>query len=187
MAETVNLDAHLVYSNSGTVGLDAIIAPPNVEKRLTIGLNLRRNAPYQWNKFDFNSFAVFNGVPISSNEDGIFSLFDADNDDGGDIDAFFELPTTNLNIPNPKKMRKAYVNLETSGPMMLKATTDEFNEASFALTPRMTGQKQHMTHPVPMRRDQKGVYWMFRMENTNGCDFSIDSVFLSAFILGMGR
>jgi len=187
MAKTVGLDAHLVYSNSGSVGLDAIIAPPNVEKRLTIGLNLRRSAPYQWNTFDFNSFAVFNGVPIASNEDGIFSLFDADNDDGGDIEAFFEFPTTDFDIPNSKKMRKTFVSLETSGSMIMRATVDDLDEKSFIMPPKMTGQKQHQAHSVGMRRDQKGAYWMFRLENTNGCDFSIDSIVLSAFILGMGR
>ena len=51
------------------------------KSRLTIGINAKLNAAFQWTNFNFNSMAVFNGVPVAANEDGLYSLFDADDDD----------------------------------------------------------------------------------------------------------
>ena len=185
--KTTSLDAHLVNSGSESTSLDAILLPSVVKQRLTLGVNLKRAAPYQWHMFDFNSMTMFNGVPIASNEEGIFSLFDADNDNGADIDAFFELPTSDLGVPNAKQMRRALVSLEASGMMVLKAQTDEQDEKGFRLAPKTIGQKQHKSHDVGMRRDQHGSYWMFRIENRNGCDFSVDNILLTVYVLGMGR
>lgn len=153
-------------------------------ERLTIALNAKINALYQWSNFNFNSMAMFNGVPIGANEDGIYSLLDADDDDGTDIDAFFELATTDWGMPETKKVRFAYVSGETSGDLKLKLQVDDDQEQTFLVPARKTGQLQHRYHRVDGRNDLRGVYWRPRIENTKGCDFSVDAMDAIVMFLG---
>lgn len=155
--------------------------------RLTIGLNLKNNAPFQWNGFNYNAFAVLNGIPIATNEDGLYSLFDADNDDDTDIDAFFELITTDFGTPASKRLRILVFSAEVSGDLNVKTTTDDDEERTYLIRAKRIGQKQHRMYRVSCRRDQKGVYWMLRIENKGGCDFSIDGIDAKLIMLGTGR
>ena len=152
--------------------------------RLIFVLNLRRNAPIQWTNFNFNSMTMFNGVPIAANEDGIFSLFDADDDNGTDIDAFFELVKTDLGSPETKKIRFYYVSGETSGDLKIKMQVDDGEERTFLVPARKTGQLQHRLYRVDGRNDLRGVYWRPRIENTKGCDFSVDAIDILLSLLG---
>lgn len=155
------------------------------DERLAIAMNLKRLALTQYTNFNFNSMCVFNGVALGANEDGIYSLFDADDDDGTDIDAFFELLTTDFGIPDSKKIRFTYVSLETSGDLVIRYQVDEGTERSFLVPAKKTGQLQHRTYRVDGRSDLRGVYWRTKIENTDGCDFSVDSIDALLMILGM--
>lgn len=155
------------------------------DERLSIATNLKRVASTQYSNFNFNSMCVFNGVALGANEDGIYSLFDADDDDGSEIDAFFELVTTDFGIPDTKKIRFTYVSLETSGDLKIKFQVDEGTERTFLVPAKKTGQLQHRTYRVDGRNDLRGVYWRARVENTDGCDFSVDSIETLLMILGI--
>ena len=152
--------------------------------RLAFVLNTRINAPYQWTNFNFNSMVMFNGIPIAANEDGIYSLFDADDDNDTNIDAFFEQPTTDLGMPETKKVRFTYVSGETSGNLKLKYQVDDDLEMTFLIPAKKTGQLQHRYHRVSGRNDLRGVYWRMRIENTKGCDFSVDAMDALMMFLG---
>ena len=152
--------------------------------RLTFVLNIRENAPFQWVNFDFNSMAMFNGVPIAANEDGIFSLFDADDDNGTNIDAFFELVKTDLGTSETKKIRFYYFTGETSGDLKIKIQVDDGQERTFLVPAKKIGQLQHRLHRVDGRNDLRGVYWRPRIENTKGCDFSVDAIEILLSLLG---
>jgi len=153
-------------------------------ERLTINLNLKRNAAAQWTNFNFNSMCVFNGKLIGANEDGLFTLLDADDDNGTDIDAFFELPTTDLGISNTKKVRFSYFSGETSGDLKIKYQVDDDEERTFLVPAKKTGQLQHRMYRVDGRNDLRGVFWRARIENTKGCDFSVDAIDILIMILG---
>ena len=157
------------------------------KSRLTTGLNLKNNAPFQWDGFNYNSFAVFNGVPIATNEDGLFSLFDADSDNGTDIDAFFELVTTDFGASTSKRLRMLLFSAEVSGDLNVITVADDVEERTYLIRARKIGQKQHRMYRVSCRRDQKGTYWMIGIENKDGCDFSIDGIDAKLIILGTGR
>jgi hypothetical protein len=128
----------------------------------------------------------WNGVYIGANEDGIFTLDDAETDNGAEILAIIETPTSNFGIDNAKRMRKAYIGYESSGFLVLKITTDDDLHYYYILRPRKKQQLQHKTL-VPLGRDAKGDYWMFRIENKDGCDFSLDSLDMVPVVLSMGR
>ena len=157
------------------------------ESRLTIGINLKRNASFQWTNFNFNSMAVVNGVPIAANEDGLYSLFDADDDDGTNIDAFFELATTDFGTIDTKRVRFMYFTSEASGDLKVVLTADEDDSKEFLVKARKIGQAQHRNYRVNGRRDIKGTHLMFRVENTKGCDFSVDTIEVALMNLGPNR
>jgi len=155
--------------------------------RLTIGLNTKRNAAFQWTNINFDSMAMFNGVPIAVNEDGLYSLFDADDDDGTNIDAFFELVTTDLGTSDTKRVRFMYFTSEVSGDLKVVITVDEDDSREIIVKAKKTGQVQHRNYRVPGRRDMQGAHLMFRIDNTKGCDFSIDGIDISIFNIGPNR
>lgn len=154
--------------------------------RLGICLNLRRGALSQYEGFNFNSLCEFKGTSLGANEDGIYSLDDTETDQGTPILSIIETFTTNFNADNAKRMRKAYIGYETSGNLVLKLTVDGEHEHSYFLKPVKKQQLQHKTK-VPLGRDLKGDYWMYRIENKDGCDFSLDSIDMVAVVLSMGR
>ena len=155
------------------------------DERLSIVTNLKRVASTQYCNFNFNSMCVLNGVALGANSDGIYSLFDADNDDGTDIDAFFELVTTDFGALETKKVRFVYVHLETSGDLKIKLQVDEGTEQTFLIPAKKIGQLQHRAYRVDGRNDLRGVYWRARVENTDGCDFSVDSIEALLMLLGI--
>jgi len=154
------------------------------DARLAVFANLKRLAFSQFGNFDFNSMCLFNGIPLGANSDGIYTLFDADDDDGTNIESYFELSTTDFGISKTKKIRFLYVHCETAGTLKVKLQVDEDEERTFVIIPKKTGNLQHRTHRVDGRTDLRGVYWRPRIENTKGCDFSIDNIEALLMILG---
>lgn len=155
-------------------------------ERFGIALNLKRMAASQYRNFNFNSMCMFNGRPLACNDEGIFSLDDAETDNGTEINSYIELPTTDFGYLGSKRFRKLYVGYETSGSIKVTVKADGGTEASFTLTPAKTGQIQHRDI-LPMSRRQKGSYWILRIENVNGCDFSLDNIEGILMILTKGR
>jgi predicted 3-demethylubiquinone-9 3-methyltransferase (glyoxalase superfamily) len=155
--------------------------------RLTVALNLMNLAVTQYGNYNFNSMCVFNGVPLGANEDGIYSLEDADTDSGDLIDAFFELNTTDFGINNQKRIRKFFLGMESQGDLELIAQTDEDQQKMSEVISRNDNQQQSSSQRVSWVRTQKGVYWMIRLDNIDGCDFSVDSIDAFLAILGINR
>ena len=154
--------------------------------RFGIALNLKRLAPTQYRNYDFNSMCVFQGRPIAAGSAGIYSLEDAEKDSGTNINSLVEFPTSDFGDMVVKRFRKLYVGYETSGNLMLSWTVDDTNTGSTVLTDNKTSQKQHRGI-VPMSRAYKGSYWMFKLENAAGCDFSIDMIEGVPVVLTKGR
>lgn len=154
--------------------------------RLGLALNMKEVAVSQYDNFDFNSMTVFNGVPIGSNSNGIYSLFDKDDDDGADINSILELVVTDFGLQTKKKPRRVYIGYEASGNMVFKIKADDGDYKVYHLKPVKTSQLQHRT-AIAVTSKQKGVYWLTRVENKEGCDFSIDAVEMLMFVLGRSR
>lgn len=151
-----------------------------------IVINLKRLAVSQIRNFDFNSMCVFNGVTLAASDSGLFSLDTSDNDNGTEINSLVELVTTNLGYLGVKRFRKAYVGYETSGEIKIAIKTDEGDFESYTVPPNNITQKQHRDM-LSLTRNQKGTYWTFKIENIDGCDFSIDHIEGLPIVLTKGR
>jgi len=149
---------------------------------LGLCLQLERSALSQYANYNFNSMCKFNGAYLGANENGIFVLDSGDLDGTSQIEAFFELLTSDWGIEHQKRIRSVYVGYETNGQIMVKAKDDDDNQREYILEPNHLDNKQHGAK-LPGDRNGKGRYWMIRVENINGSDFSIDSIKVLPVIL----
>lgn len=150
---------------------------------LTLCLGLERVAPTQYLKYNFNSMCKFGDAYLGANSSGLFTLDDGDLDGSDEIEAFFELVTSDWGIPNQKRIRSMYVSFESNSDIQITVRDDEENERIYILEPIHIDNKQH-TQKVTIGRDGKGTYWMIRIDNINGSDFSIDRIEVIPIILG---
>ena len=142
-----------------------------------LGLAMRLNnlAVSQYCRYDFYSMVKFGDMYLGAGEEGLFTLEDADTDDGVDIDAIIEFPTTDFGISHQKRIRSLHIGYETSGDITVTITCDEDNEKEYTLAPINASNKQHGSK-VKVNREQKGRYWTFKLENNGGADFSINMI-----------
>lgn len=151
---------------------------------LTLCLNLEGIQHSQFANYNFNSMARIGKTYVGANENGIYEIDTGGSDDGTPIEAFFELPTSDWGISFQKRLRSAYAGYETDGgDLAITFRNDEGHERTFLLTANHTGNLQHGTK-VFGARDMKGRYWMVRVDNINGADFSIDHIEVVPVILG---
>ncbi len=154
--------------------------------RFGVCLNLKNIAMTQYRNFDFNSMCIFNGKPIAASSGGIFSLNDAESDNGVAINSLVELPTSDLGVFSSKRFRSLYIGYETSGFITISAKVDGKTEKLYRLIPDKTRQIQHRS-TIPMPRAQFGTYWLFKIQNVSGGDFSIDHIQGIPVVLSRGR
>ena len=150
--------------------------------RFALAMNTVTGAVTQYKGYNFNSMIKLGDTLLGSNENGVFSLEDADTDDDVQIEAFFELILSDFGMSNQKRFRVAYVGYEADGDVILKVTCDEGTTYSYTLSPTAAQQLQK-SGKVTISREQKGRYFTFRVENVVGSDFSIDSIDVMPVIL----
>lgn len=151
--------------------------------RLGLCLCIEGNQASQYANYNFNSMCKFNGAYLGASEDGIFTLEDGDLDDTAEIEAFFELATTDFGIANQKRLRSVYLGYEADGDLMMTVEDDEGGERRYSVEPNHLDNKENTTK-IDIGRDGKGRHWTFRIDNVNGSDFSIDSIEAIPTILG---
>jgi hypothetical protein len=133
--------------------------------------NLKNNATTQ-RRFDFNSMFKFNGKVWFTNSTGLNTIGGND-DNGADIDAYFEPVTTDFGVPNPKRARFVHLGFETDGDLEVDVSFDGSSSETLSFTPQSskTGQ-QRMT--VAVSRTYQGRYFTTQIRNVDGADFAID-------------
>lgn len=142
---------------------------------LGIAIRLNNLAVSQYCRYDFDSMVKFGDMYLGAGEEGLFTLEDSDTDDGVEIDAVIEFPTTDFGISHQKRIRSLHVGYETGGNMILTLSNDEDNERIYTLTPINVSNKQHGSK-VKANRNGKGRYWTVKIENVDGCDFSFNMI-----------
>jgi hypothetical protein len=140
---------------------------------LTICLHLEGEQLSQFDNYGFNSIVKVDDRYFGANG-GIFEIDKGDADDKEPINAFFELPLSDWGVSNQKRVHNFYVGYEATGRIEVTFRDDEGREQIKSLDPVEHGF-QH-GNKVNGRRDMKGRYWMVRIDNVNGCDFSIDQI-----------
>ena len=156
-----------------------------VEEPEYLGLSmcLSNLAVSQYCRNKFDSMCKFGGKYLGAGRDGICILDNAETDGGIIIDSIIELPLTDFGLSHQKRLRSIYVGYETEGSLKLTVSNDDGNEREYTLTALKIGNIQH-GGKVPVNRDGKGRYWKLKIENVDGCDFSLDMIEIIPIILG---
>lgn len=149
--------------------------------KLALSINLSNMAVTQFCNYSFNSFCKIGESYYGANDSGIFELTGND-DNGTNIDAFFELIVSDFGISNMKRIRSAYVGGESEGRLTFTLKDNEANQRTYSFN-LDTGSKQS-SGKIDIGRDGQGRYWQVRIDNTNGVYFAVDFIELVAFILG---
>lgn len=150
--------------------------------RFGLLVELRNISPAQTTINNFNSVCPMDDQYLACNENGIYRIMHCEDADGTNIDAHFELMRSDLGYANPKRLDRFWIGYEASGTLKLTITVDEQVTRYFYLPPIYKDQSQHMNE-VNMDRDLKGVYWDFKIENLDGCDFSVDQIIVAINVL----
>lgn len=137
-------------------------------------LNTRTRALSQYAGLSPNSIARFGGVTLMATADGIVAL--AGNDDQGQpIAAHFTTGTSDLGLPEMKRVPMAYVGYRASGDMEMTLISDDHHEHVYALLPRHVQDRQHASR-VKFGKGVSAMYWQFKAANVDGADFAFDRI-----------
>ena len=150
---------------------------------LTVCIELNNFAPTQSTVMNFNGYCRVGEKYLAINSDGIYSILSSDQADGTDIDAYFKLPRTDFGIKNYKRLRSLYVGYEADGQLQFTITADESISSTYTLEPIRDNLKQHGSK-INVSRKIIGRYFDLKIENVNGCDFSIDTIDATVIVLG---
>lgn len=151
-------------------------------EKLVLSVNLLTLSVTQYCNYDFNSFCRIGDKDYGASDSGIFELTGND-DAGADIDAFFELAISDFGISNVKRLRSVYVGYEAKDDLLVTIKDNEDNAREYTLSYIDSSYDRQTGGKVSIGRDGLGRYWGFRIDNTNGCYFAIDSIELLAVIL----
>ena len=150
--------------------------------KLTISANIDVDeAPFtEFDEFDYLGLTSFNGELVMCSADGVFEYGGSD-DDGADIDAWFEIALTDLGILNQKRLRSVICSGIFSGAMTLSISIDDGAFVDYLVDPNSS--LVHSTWKEVIRRAQRGTHIKIKMSNIDGVDFSIDAVDATVIVL----
>lgn len=127
--------------------------------------------------YNFNSFAVINGVAYGGSENGIF-LLEGATDDGVQIDASVRVGLSNFGTALKKEISYAYIGVTTDGQMAMKVTTTSRDKGKrenwykFSAKPRTSTAEDRLQ----ISKGKQSVYWDFELINLEGADFEFDQM-----------
>lgn len=150
-------------------GLDQSFDLNAAERQAAWVANLATMAVSRYENFNYNAFALFNGVPLVADRNGIYPLT-AKSDQGAPIQARVVTGKMDFGSSFLKCVPYLYTGI-TGGPLVVTAMTDN-------------GVQQY---PVPASASQgsvraklalgsSGRYWQFVYANTNGADFTVSHI-----------
>jgi hypothetical protein len=139
--------------------------------KLGVRINLSNGGLAQVADWDFNSVTKLVHQFIAADSSGIAKL-GGDFDDSANIDGYFSIPIGNYTIPNPKRIRKGYIEYETDGKLKITCKAKETASFTVILDEQTAGVESATVFFG--NRNYSGVNWGFEIENIDGADFAID-------------
>jgi hypothetical protein len=145
-----------------------------------IVLQLEINAPRQYCNYDFNSHCMLDGIDLVAGPSGVFSL-GGDNDNGTEISAKFRTLLSDFGSSILKRVRRLLLGMEATGDMTVTLENDQENPRSYTID--NSNYDRTGSCDVFIGRNGLGRYWSFEFENVDGCDFRIDKIEASIYLV----
>lgn len=173
-----SMTGHTQAQGSMVVTLPNITASATAEQVLfevvTLCMNLTTASLSQYADYAFDSFCEYNGKYYAAGPGGLYEIEQGDTDAGAQIDAVFETGDLDFNSEYQKRISDFYAGYRTKGDLALTITTDETGVVDYTL--RNYGNEALHQRRVTTAKGAKGKYWRFKVANTDGCDFEIDTM-----------
>lgn len=163
-----------LWQTRGAAGTAAVGAP------VTISMHSEKQALTTYSNFGFNSYAIFNGVPIAASTAGIFSLTGA-SDNGAAITGTSRTGVTDMGSMHLKRADRIYLRYRSSGQLNFRLITDGTQIRDY-LTIATDPVGIH-TGRVQVGKGVNAGNWQVEISNLAGASFYIDSVELLATVL----
>lgn len=143
-------------------------------KSLTLALNLQNGALSQYTNFDYDGFVNAGEEIIGGCKDGVHHLENSSNDQR-QIDAYFKTGLTDFETVNQKRIRSSILSCEAEDNIEVLIIDDENDTNAELLTFNKDSLKLASAKQNGVRR-QVGQNYQFKISNTNGCQFSVESM-----------
>jgi hypothetical protein len=139
----------------------------------TYALNLETNATTQYgDSFDFNSLTqAHDGRYYAMNASGL-CLLDGDDDDGDPIEAMIGLGQSDLGSDQRKRLRVAYLGVESDTPMVLVLGA----EGEQYELPARSASDEHQQQRVDVCRGARANLFTLDLYNSGGSDFKLSAL-----------
>lgn len=133
-------------------------------------LNMKRRGLTQFTGYNFNSFAIHNGVTLAAGPNGIFAI-SGETDNGVAIDASFKIHAKGNEL---HRLRSAVVNCRADGDVVITVIPDEQDEG-YEYTLSKSGTNLSKSR-AKLGRGIKAPNFQFEVRNVDGADFEIDYI-----------
>jgi hypothetical protein len=137
-------------------------------------LNTTTQAVSEYQGWDFNSFAAFRGQSIGASATHGICTLGGLADGAAAIKTTLQSAVTDFGNSFLKRVKMAYIGVNSNGIMYFQTVTDDNIERSYAMVPDQPGLH---TERVQLARGVMSRYWSFQLQAT-GVDFRLDAVSL---------
>ena len=151
--------------------------------RTCVAIELSNLAITQYLNWDMAGMIEVDDYVIGGHENGLYKLNTSDYDDSLPINAYFIIPKTDFGSSNQKKMRALFLGFEASGELTATVTVDDEYSEEYTTESQLNQDIQSGKKMPTNASTLKGRYFSLKIENNQGCDFSVDSI--DGLILGV--
>lgn len=134
-------------------------------------VNSETNAFSRYDGFNFNSFAKIGEKYYGCRDDGVY-LLDGVTDNGQAVRAMIDLGTKSFGTSELKSVPNAYIGVSSTGVMILKVIV----EGDEYLYKARDYSESMQTQRIDLGRGLRANYFNFQIFNSEGADFSLDSI-----------
>lgn len=130
----------------------------------TIRTNLTNGASSQYTNHNFNSMIVFNGTVLGAGPVGLRKLCCTDSDAGVAVEPSFTTVSTDFNIPDLKRLRRIYMQLESGSDVSIMVYVDDVLAGTLSKSITVSGKHRVA---IPVNHSWKGDRWALRVSGKN--------------------
>lgn len=166
--------------------------------RVSVGLSLD-GVPYvatvmntatrgitEYNPYNFNSVATFNGETYGAGPTGL-SVLSGSTDNGTAIDAYARTALARIAGGKMAQVDSAYLGYSSDGTVQMKTIVTAPDGSKIARVYQLNMQNADATRAgrIKLGRGVKSAYWAFEVSNVLGSDFTIDVI--EVHVLALSR
>lgn len=137
-------------------------------------LNTRKGALTEYDNFNFNSYAYFNGQVLACGSSGVVVLGTQADDNGVAIRALGRTGKSDYQHSWLKRVPRLYLKHKADGDLLFRTITAESGTRTYLLpTNHTVGFQQRR---VQIGKGPKAAFWQYEFENVDGADFTIQGI-----------